>query len=139
MRVILWLLVIVLFTAGIGIAFVPFLVPEAASALDPIICPGNPVVRIHSEPSYDGGTSMSFRCVNDAGDETDASPLIYFILFTAWGWLPLIPFLLLAATGGIKFRSNLSGGDRRTIILPQTGAFGGAGSGTTLKDKLQLL
>jgi hypothetical protein len=142
------LLVIIGFVAGIFIAFIPFVVPEVALKLDPIICPGNEIVDIHTEPARDGGTSFSFVCVNDAGRVSEPNFVIYLILFTAWIWVPFIPFVLLMLSGGFpRGRSTLVtldvgniAGRPATFTSSNVSMGGMSGSAnTTLKEKLQQL
>lgn len=76
-------------------AFVPFLVPEAAQALAPINCPDGGTVETRQIPSMREGISATFVGVDGRGRESDASVLGYLLLFTGWFWLPLLPALLL--------------------------------------------
>lgn len=96
MKKILRLLILVAFIFGIAIAFAPFVIPDLARQLDPLICP-NPdaMVDIIQTSASGGGIRMSFECVDAEGIRSDASILAYIVLFSAWFWLPLLPMILL--------------------------------------------
>lgn len=96
MKMILWSLVLLAFIFGIAIAFAPFVIPDLARQLDPLICP-NPdeTVNIVQTSTSSGGIRMTFECVNPDGVSSDASVLAYVVLFSAWCWLPLLPITLL--------------------------------------------
>jgi len=101
-RLLFWLTIFA-FIIGFASAFVPFLVPSVTTALDPLICPGAETVQVNQQSAQRGGVLLTFRCVNSDGIAKDAGILPYFILFSAWCWMPLIPSILLII---LVFRSS---------------------------------
>jgi hypothetical protein len=150
MRGCLLLLVILGFVVGIFVAFVPFLVPEVATAMDPFICPGDETVTLRQRPSYRGGVNISFECVGVEGASSEPAFIVYLVLFMAWCWIPIVPFILLLLSGGLSLRSRLQSGGM-IITLPSNlnsggtpigggNPFGGSNpSNLSLKDRLQQL
>lgn len=91
----LLIVTILFFLIGIGLAFVPFIMPEVAQAMAPLICPAGSTVNVNQAAASRGGISFTFGCIAPDGSESDAGFLPYLVLFTAWCWLPLIPGTLL--------------------------------------------
>ncbi len=131
------LLIIVLFIAGIALAFVPFLVPEAGQALAPIICPDGGTVETRQSPSTRGGVSLTFVCVDKGGRESEANLLAYVLLFSAWCWLPLIPEILLVMT--VIGRARTRAATQVPNIAEQVVKGAARGQQFNLTDKLQQL
>jgi hypothetical protein len=149
MRGCLLLLVIVGFIAGIGLAFIPFLVPEVAAAMDPLICPAeDETVTLRQRPSYRGGVNISFECIDAEGAASEPAFAVYLVLFMAWCWIPIVPFILLIISGGLSLRSRIQSGGL-IITLPSNINSGGGtllggvnpsgGANLSLKDRLQQL
>lgn len=129
-------LIIILFIVGIALAFVPFLVPQVAQALTPILCPDGGAVKTIESPSSRGGVSLSFQCV-EGRNTSEANPIGYLLLFTAWCWLPLIPEILLVMA--LISRGRARAATQVPNVAEQVIKGSARGQPFNLTDKLQQL
>jgi hypothetical protein len=132
MQRILLYLIVMLFVAGFAVAFVPFLVPGVAQALDPLICPGDETIALHQQSAARGGVNITFRCVDAEGNSREVGFAPYLILFTAWCWLPLIPGVLWVVSVRLQ-------GDQSPQTASPAISTAARKANSTLTEKLQQL